>query len=187
MSLVVLAGIMLCRPANETTEEEDNTMAGTVNKVILVGRLGADPEVRSTNSGAKVASLSVATNQTWRDKGTGEKKERTDWHRVVIFGSAEREGLAGVAEQYLRKGDQVYLEGQLQTRKWQDKSGNDRYITEVVLSGGRGQLAMLGSKGDRAGTSSTSAPAAASDASDDAAPPPQDAPTGNDLDDDVPF
>jgi len=118
-------------------------MAGSVNKVILIGNLGADPEVRRTQDGRPIANLRVATSETWRDKATGERKERTEWHRVVIF----NEGLAKIAEQYLKKGAKVYLEGSLQTRKWQDQSGQDRYSTEVVLQGFNAQLTML----DRAG------------------------------------
>jgi single-strand DNA-binding protein len=118
-------------------------MAGSVNKVILVGNLGADPEIRRTQDGRPVANLRVATTDSWRDKTTGERRERTEWHRVVIF----NEGLCRVAEQYLKKGAKVYLEGQLQTRKWQDQSGQDRYSTEVVLQGFNSQLTML----DRAG------------------------------------
>src|SRR6201985_2357984 len=118
-------------------------MAGSVNNVILVGNLGADPEVRTLPSGNKVVNLSVATSDSWRDKNSGERKEKTEWHRVVIFS----EGLAKVAEQYLRKGSKVYLEGALQTRKWQDQSGQDKYSTEVVLQGFNSQLTML----DRAG------------------------------------
>ena len=106
-------------------------MAGSVNKVILVGNLGADPEVRRTQDGRPIVNLRIATTESWRDKGTGERKERTEWHRVVIFS----EGLCKVAEQYLKKGARVYLEGQLQTRKWQDQQGQDRYSTEVVLQG----------------------------------------------------
>ena len=118
-------------------------MAGSVNKVILVGNLGADPEIRRTQDGRPVANLRVATSDSWRDKATGERRERTEWHRVVIF----NEGLCRVAEQYLKKGMKVYLEGSLQTRKWQDQSGQDRYSTEVVLQGFNSQLTML----DRAG------------------------------------
>jgi single-strand DNA-binding protein len=129
-------------------------MAGSVNKVILVGNLGADPEVRRTQDGRPIVNLRVATSETWRDKATGERRERTEWHRVVIF----NENLAKVAEQYLKKGSKVYLEGSLQTRKWQDKDGQDRYSTEVVLQGFNSQLALL----DRAG----GGPAAA-EASDD--------------------
>jgi single-strand DNA-binding protein len=121
-------------------------MAGSVNKVILVGNLGADPEIRRTQDGRPVANLRVATSDSWRDKATGERKERTEWHRVVIF----NENLCRIAEQYLKKGSKVYLEGALQTRKWQDQSGQDRYSTEVVLQGFRGELTLL----DRAGSGS---------------------------------
>lgn len=114
-------------------------MSGSVNKAILVGNLGADPEVRNLPSGGKVVNLSIATSESWKDKNTGEKRERTEWHRVVIF----NEGLAGVAEQYLRKGSKVYLEGQIQTRKWQDQSGADKYSTEIVLQGFGATLALL--------------------------------------------
>ena len=114
-------------------------MAGSVNKVILVGNLGADPEIRRTQDGRPVANLRVATSDSWRDKATGERRERTEWHRVVIF----NEGLCRIAEQYLKKGAKVYLEGQLQTRKWQDPQGQDRYSTEVVLQGFNSQLTML--------------------------------------------
>ncbi|MFO7297346.1 MAG: single-stranded DNA-binding protein [Proteobacteria bacterium] len=114
-------------------------MAGSVNKVILVGNLGRDPEVRRTQDGRPVVNLRVATSETWRDKSTGERRERTEWHSVVIF----NENLCKVAEQYLRKGSKVYIEGQLQTRKWQDQSGQERYTTEVVVQGFNGQLTML--------------------------------------------
>ncbi len=114
-------------------------MAGSVNKVILVGNLGADPEVRAMQNGTKVVNLRVATSETWRDKSSGERKEKTEWHRVVIF----NENLAKVAEQYLKKGAKLYIEGQLTTRKWQDKDGQDRYSTEVVLNRFRGELTML--------------------------------------------
>ena len=118
-------------------------MAGSVNKVILVGNLGKDPDVRRLNSGDQVVSFSVATSETWRDKTLGERKERTEWHNVVIF----NENLGKVAEQYCKKGTKVYLEGQLQTRKWQDQSGADRYTTEVVLQRFRGELQLLDSRG----------------------------------------
>jgi single-strand DNA-binding protein len=118
-------------------------MAGSVNKVILIGNLGADPEIRRTQDGRPVANLRLATSDSWKDKTTGERKEKTEWHRVVIF----NENLCRIAEQYLKKGSKVYLEGQLQTRKWQDQSGQDRYSTEVVLQGFRGELTLL----DRAG------------------------------------
>ncbi len=124
-------------------------MAGSVNKVILIGNLGKDPEVRSMNSGDKVVNLSIATSETWRDKATGERKEKTEWHRVVIF----NEQLAKVAEQYLKKGSTVYIEGQLQTRKWTDNAGVEKYSTEIVLQKFRGELTMLGGRGDGAGAS----------------------------------
>lgn len=114
-------------------------MAGSVNKVILIGNLGRDPEVRSFQNGGKVCNLRIATSETWKDRNTGERKERTEWHSVAIF----QEGLVRIAEQYLRKGSKVYIEGQLQTRKWQDQSGQDRYSTEVVLQGFGGTLTML--------------------------------------------
>lgn len=114
-------------------------MAGSVNKVILIGNLGRDPEVRSFQNGGKVCNLRIATSETWKDRNTGERKERTEWHSVAIF----NEGLVRVAEQYLRKGSKVYVEGQLQTRKWQDQSGQDRYSTEVVLQGFGSTLTML--------------------------------------------
>src|SRR5881227_3644840 len=114
-------------------------MAGSVNKVILVGNLGKDPEIRRTQDGRPIANLSVATSETWRDKATGERKEKTEWHRVVIF----NEGLCKVAEQYLKKGAKIYVEGALQTRKWTDQQGQERYTTEVVLGRFNGQLTML--------------------------------------------
>lgn len=123
-------------------------MAGSVNKVIVVGNLGRDPEVRTFPSGGKVVNLRIATSETWRDKNTGERKERTEWHSVAIF----NEGLAGVAEKYLRKGSKVYIEGQLETRKWQDQSGADRYTTEIVLRPYRGEMTLLdGRQGDDQG------------------------------------
>jgi single-strand DNA-binding protein len=118
-------------------------MAGSVNKVILIGNLGRDPEVRSFQNGGRVANLSVATSESWRDKASGERKERTEWHRVVIF----NENLAKIAEQYLKKGAKVYLEGQLQTRKYTDQQGQERFSTEVVLQQYRGELTMLDSRG----------------------------------------
>jgi len=124
-------------------------MGGSVNKVILVGNLGADPEIRRTQDGRPIVNLRLATTETWRDKTTGERWERTEWHRVVIF----NEALAKVAEQYLKKGSKIYVEGQLQTRKWQDQQGQDRYSTEVVLQGFSSQLTML----DRAGGGGSSA------------------------------
>jgi len=123
-------------------------MAGSVNKVILVGNLGRDPEVRRMTSGEPVVNLSVATSESWRDKASGERKERTEWHRVVIF----NENLAKVAEQYLRKGSKIYLEGQLSTRKWTDKDGAEKYSTEVVLNRFRGELVMLDGRSEGGGT-----------------------------------
>lgn len=119
-------------------------MAGSVNKVILVGNLGRDPEVRQTQDGNKIVTLNLATSENWKDRNTGERRERTEWHRVVIFNDA----LGSVAEQYLRKGSKVYIEGQLQTRKWTDQSGQEKYTTEVVLQRYRGELHMLDSRGE---------------------------------------
>jgi len=123
-------------------------MSGSVNKVILVGNLGRDPEVRRLNSGEPVVNLRLATTETWRDKASGERKERTEWHNVVIF----NENLGRVAKSYLRKGSKVYLEGQLQTRKWQDQSGNDKYTTEIVLQRFRGELVLLDARGEGGGS-----------------------------------
>lgn len=122
-------------------------MAGSVNKVILIGNLGRDPEVRSFQNGGKVCNLSIATSENWKDKQTGERRERTEWHRVAIF----NEGLVRVCEQYLRKGSKVYLEGQLETRKWQDQSGQDKYSTEIVLRGYGGTLTMLDGRNEGGG------------------------------------
>src|ERR1700757_2154349 len=118
-------------------------MAGSINKVILVGNLGRDPEIRSTQDGMRIANLAVATSETWRDKMSGERKERTEWHRVVIF----NERLAEIAEKYLKKGSKVYLEGALQTPKWSDRGGQERYTTEIVLTRSRGELTMLDGAG----------------------------------------
>ena len=158
-------------------------MAGSVNKVILVGNLGKDPEIRRTQDGRPIANLSIATSESWRDKATGERKEKTEWHRVVIF----NEGLCKVAEQYLKKGAKVYIEGQLQTRKWTDQSGAEKYTTEVVLQGFNSNLTMLDSRGgggggfgDEAGGdfgSSAPAPRRAVAASS----------RNSDMDDDIPF
>jgi len=149
-------------------------MAGSVNKVILIGNLGRDPEIRSMQNGGKVCNLSIATSERWRDRGSGEQQERTEWHRVVIFDDR----LVDVAERYLKKGAKVYLEGELQTRKWQDQSGQDRYSTEVVLRKFRGQLTMLDSRGGGGGGGGDYG---GSD------PGPSGPPPGNDLDDDIPF
>jgi single-strand DNA-binding protein len=123
-------------------------MAGSVNKVILIGNLGADPEIRRTQDGRPVANLRVATSESWKDKTTGERKEKTEWHRVVIF----NENLCRIVEQYVKKGSKVYIEGALQTRKWQDQSGQDKYSTEVVLQGFRGELTLLDSRGSSSGS-----------------------------------
>ena len=149
-------------------------MAGSVNKVILIGNLGRDPEVRTTQSGTKVANLSLATSESWKDRNTGERKEKTEWHRVVIFGN-----LADIAERYLKKGSKVYISGQLQTRKWQDQSGQDKYTTEVVLQGFNGELTMLDSRGggDGGGDHESSEPASGGW---DSGPP-------GDMDDEIPF
>lgn len=156
-------------------------MAGSVNKVILVGNLGADPEIRHTQDGRPICNLRIATSESWRDKNSGERREKTEWHRVVIF----NEGLCKIAENYLRKGSKVFLEGQLQTRKWQDQSGQDRYSTEVVLQGFNGNLTMLdgrnsgggeaGSFGGERGMSESSPGGMGGDMG------------GGDFDDDIPF
>lgn len=127
-------------------------MAGSINKVILVGNLGNDPEVRSTQDGRELANLSIATTESWKDKNTGERKDKTEWHRVVIFSP----GLVTVAKNYLKKGSKVYLEGALQTRKWQDQSGQDKYSTEIVLQGFGSSLVMLDNKGGNGGYSDDS-------------------------------
>ena len=158
-------------------------MAGSVNKVILVGNLGADPEVRRTQDGRPIVNLRVATSENWRDKATGERREKTEWHRVVIFS----EGLAKIAEQYLKKGSKVYLEGALQTRKWQDKDGNDRYSTEVVLQGFNSALTMLdraGGGGSEAGDDFGSSGPSASRARQ---PAMAGAGKRDDMDDEIPF
>ncbi|RMF17638.1 MAG: single-stranded DNA-binding protein [Alphaproteobacteria bacterium] len=155
-------------------------MAGSVNKVILVGNLGRDPEVRSLNDGSQVVQLSVATSDTWKDKTTGERRERTEWHRVVIF----NENLGRVAQNYLRKGSKVYLEGQLQTRKWTDQSGQDRYTTEIVLGRFRGELVLLDSRSEREAMGGGPAPMAAPASGGQGGGP---APIADDLDDEIPF
>ena len=165
-------------------------MAGSVNKVILVGNLGRDPDVRHMNDGKPVVNLSVATSETWRDRNTNERRERTEWHRVVIFS----EGLGKVAQQYLRKGSKVYLEGELRTRKWTDQQGAERYTTEVVLSGFNGTLTMLDSRAGREGGGGGygyegdpgPAPADQFGGGQDAGPGPA-AAAADDLDDDIPF
>ena len=168
-------------------------MAGSVNKVTILGNLGRDPEVRTLPSGGRVCNLAVATSETWKDRETGERRERTEWHRVTIW----NEHLVKIAEQYLRKGSKVYLEGQLETRKWQDQSGLDRYTTEVVLRPYRGDLTLLGGRGDspggdysggyddRGGYGGDQGAGQSGGRSDSAAAAP--APTANEIDDDIPF
>ncbi len=160
-------------------------MAGSVNKVILIGNLGADPEIRQTQDGRPIANLRVATSENWRDKATGERRERTEWHRVVIF----NEGLCRIAEQYLRKGSKVYLEGQLQTRKWEDQSGQERYSTEVVLQGFNSALTMLDSRnsGDSAGFGGGDNFGQSSPIESSGAGKPREQNFARDLDDEVPF
>jgi len=164
-------------------------MAGSVNKVILVGNLGRDPEIRSTQDGTRVANLSVATSESWRDKASGERKERTEWHRVAIF----NEKLVEIAEKYLRKGSKIYVEGALQTRKWTDQSGQEKYTTEVVLQRFRGELTMLDgragggggdspSEGEEMGGGYSGGGGGGGRSSGSRAPA-----GGGDLDDDIPF
>ena len=166
-------------------------MAGSINKVILVGNLGRDPEVRATQDGSKIVNLSLATSERWKDRNSGEQREKTEWHRVVIF----NENLGRIAEQYLRKGSTCYIEGQLQTRKWTDQQGVEKYSTEVVLQRYRGELTLLGGRGDSqmgggsyAGGSdnfgSTPADSGSPAAGGTTPPPMRDA---SDLDDDIPF
>ena len=152
-------------------------MAGSLNKVLLIGRLGADPEIKQMVNGKSVARLSLATSQSWKDKNTGEKKEKTEWHRVVVF----NEGLVNVVQQYLKKGAQVYVEGQLSTRKWKDEqSGQDKYSTEILIQGYNSSLTMLGGGGR--GIQNDSAPQSKTKNSDDASQLEQ-----SDLDDEIPF
>jgi single-strand DNA-binding protein len=149
-------------------------MAGSVNKVILVGNLGRDPEIRTTQDGTRVANLSLATSESWKDKTSGERREKTEWHRVVIF----NDRLVDVVERFLKKGSKLYIEGQLQTRKWTDQSGQEKYTTEIVLQRYRGELTMLDSRGGGAGDSAMPAGAGASSGSGQAPA---------DFDDDIPF
>lgn len=162
-------------------------MAGSVNKVILVGNLGNDPEIRSMQTGGRVANLSLATSESWKDKNTGERQERTQWHKVAIF----NDNLVNLTENYLRKGSKIYLEGQLETRKWQDQNGQDRYTTEVVLRPYRGELTMLDGRGDAGGMQHQQPAMAAGGGGYGSAPqqsaPPQSAPANNDMEDDIPF
>jgi len=169
-------------------------MAGSVNKVILVGNLGRDPEVRFSQDNKKIVNMSIATSESWKDRNTGERRERTEWHRVVIFS----DGLANIAEKYLRKGSKVYIEGQLQTRKWQDKSGQDKYSTEVVLQGFNCTLTMLDSRegggggfgggaGDGSGSGSGSGSGADDGFGDGSGGGSGGGAPGSDLDDEIPF
>ena len=156
-------------------------MAGSVNKVILVGNLGRDPEIRSTQDGRRIGTLSLATSESWRDRNSGERRERTEWHRVVIF----NENLVEIAEKYLRKGAKIYIEGQIQTRKWTDQSGQERYTTEVVLNRYRGELTMLDSRAAAEGGGGFGA--AESSAGPPAETPAGGASSGGDPDDEIPF
>jgi len=164
---------------------EYQDVAGSVNKVILVGNLGRDPEVRSMQSGGRVCNLSIATSESWRDKASGERKEKTEWHRVVIF----NDNLVGVAERYLRKGSKVYLEGQLETRKWVDQGGQEKYSTEVVLRPYRGELTLLDGRGEggESGGRMDSDYGAPSGGGGYGAPMAASAPVPADLDDEIPF
>ena len=164
-------------------------MAGSINKVTLIGNLGRDPEVRSMQDGGKIVQLSIATSETWKDKNSGERREKTEWHRVVIF----NENLGGIAEQYLRKGSTVYVEGQLQTRKWTDQQGQEKYTTEVVLQRYRGELTMLGGRSEQSssiGYNDTNSNAGSSDRISSASfnnPSPGPMSGIDDLDDEIPF
>ena len=160
-------------------------MAGSLNKVQLIGRLGADPEIKQMVNGKSVARLSIATSQSWKDKSSGERKEKTEWHRVVIF----NEGLVNVVQQYVKKGANVYIEGQLQTRKWQDQSGADRYSTEVVLRPYRSELTMLDARGEGGGGSVGYGNDMGGGYSDygNSAPAPSAPSSSRDLDDEIPF
>ena len=156
-------------------------MAGSVNKVILVGNLGRDPEIRTLSSGDRVANLNLATSETWRDRTSGERKEKTEWHRVVIF----NDNLVKVAEQYLRKGSKIYLEGSIQTRKWADQSGVEKFSTEIVLQKFRGELTMLDGKGEGGGRADSDAGGYASGPRAGGSGPKED--FSADLDDEIPF
>ncbi|WP_371171108.1 single-stranded DNA-binding protein [Aliiroseovarius sp. 2305UL8-7] len=156
-------------------------MAGSLNKVMLIGNLGADPEVRNFQNGGKVCNLRIATSETWKDRNTGERRERTEWHSVAVFS----EGLVRVCEQYLRKGSKVFVEGKLQTRKWQDQSGNDRYSTEVVLQGFGSTLTMLDGRGEGGGQGGGSYGGGNQGGYGGGDPGP--APAGGGFDDEIPF
>ncbi|MBV5258378.1 single-stranded DNA-binding protein [Synechococcus moorigangaii CMS01] len=158
-------------------------MAGSVNKVIIIGNLGADPEVKAMPSGDRMAKFPVATSETWRDRQSGERREKTEWHNVVIF----NENLAKVAENYLKKGAKVYIEGSLQTRKWQDQNGQDRYSTEIVLQKYRGELTMLDGKGDGGGSGGGGNYGRSDDRSGGGNDRPRESFASDTLDDDIPF
>ena len=167
-------------------------MAGSVNKVILVGNLGKDPEIRTTQDGQKIVNLTLATSDTWNDRSSGERKERTEWHRIVVF----NDRVADVVEKYVRKGSKLYVEGSLQTRKWTDQSGQEKYTTEVVISRFKGELTMLDGRGGEGGTTESGgyqprerAPARAGGGGErrGGGAPSWDAPKGGDLDDEIPF
>ena len=153
-------------------------MAGSLNKVLLIGRLGADPEIKQMSNGKSLATLSLATSQSWKDKATGEKKEKTEWHRIVVF----NEGLVNVVQQYLKKGAQIYVEGQISTRKWKDEqSGQDKYSTEVIIQGYNSSLTMLGGGGAPSGIANDTSSEPVKNNTDISPQAP------NDMDDDIPF
>ncbi len=158
-------------------------MAGSVNKVILIGNLGRDPEVRFSQDGNKIVNMSVATSETWNDRASGERRERTEWHRIVVF----NDRIADVAEKYLKKGSKVYIEGQLQTRKWQGQDGQDKYTTEVVLGRFRGELTMLDTRGGGGGGGDYGGGGGDTGAEPDYAAPGGGGGGADDLDDDIPF
>lgn len=169
-------------------------MAGSVNKVIIIGNLGRDPEIRSFQNGGRVARFPVATSESWKDRNSGERREKTEWHNISVF----NDGLIGVIERYVKKGSKVYLEGQLETRKWQDQQGNDRYSTEVVLRPYRGELTLLDGRGDGGGMAAGGGYGAGGGGGGGYDSPPMREPTGGgnrgsfnpgptDLDDDIPF
>ena len=158
-------------------------MAGSVNKVILIGNLGADPEVRMSQDGKKIANMRLATTESWKDRATGERRERTEWHKVVCFS----DGLSGVIEQYVKKGSKIYVEGQLRTRKWQDQSGQDRYTTEIVLDGFNGVMTMLDSRGGGGGGGDSPSYGGDDDYGAPSGGSGGGGPVGDDLDDEIPF
>jgi single-strand DNA-binding protein len=178
-SVVVLGTLRRSQTESKLSHRKGNPMAGSVNKVILVGNLGKDPEIRSFQNGGRVASFSIATSESWKDKTTGEKKDRTEWHRVSIL----NENLVGIAERFLKKGSKVYIEGQLETRKWTDKDGQEKYTTEVVLRPYRGEITMLDSANSNRGGSAPSM----SDDSGASISAPSSSSSAMDMDDSIPF